>query len=337
MFSPAVSPANAPERRKTRARNLLAAAAAVAIGGAAVVIGTGLPANAAISGVALAVSTNVASATGVTYTWVFTPGTTSSTLTNLTLTVPTGTTWTPAAATTFGITGCTVPTPSYSAPTVTIAMTGCTVTQNRPVSVSITGVTNGPATASFSSVVTTTGTGGETGTAGTAISLAANTTAVTVLVPQSLTFSNDTTAVTLLPIPGGSLTTAAPVTLGVSTNAVSGYTLKAYQAVALTKGAPAATIASLAPNTTTDLTTGTGFGAMATATGATLSAPWSTTTSSLYAGYPTSDSGAGSTVATNAGPTANDQIVLTNGVRIAATQAAGTYTGTITYVVTPSF
>lgn len=319
-------------KRSTRPRWAAALAATALTAGA--LVGLGTPANAgSITSAALAVSSNVAGATGVSYAWTFTP-VTAGAVTSITFTVPTGTTWTPAAPTAvYGLTGCTVGTPTYATPTVTVPLTACTLTADRPISITIGGVTNGAAVTGFQSAIST---GTDSGDA-TAIKIAANTTEVTVLVPQSLTFTNDTTAVALVPIPGGAVTDAAPVTLTVATNASAGYTLRANLPAPLTSGSD--TIPSVSTTVPTDFSSDTGFGATAelTVTGAgdaTLQNAWNGTT---YLGYETAATTAAADVVASTEPAELDEIVLTNGVRVPGIQPAGTYTGTVTYTVTPSW
>lgn len=321
------------EKPRRLGRRLAAIGGALAVGTAAA-FATALPANAAtITGASFVVSSNVAGATGVVYNWNFTPAT-SGAVTSITLTVPTGTTWTAASPVIYGATGCTVGTTTFGSLTVTIPLTTCSLSTTRPVSITISNVTNGPATTvAFGSDITTTT---DSGTSST-VSLVANTTAVTVRVPQSLTFSNSNTAIELLPIPGATGVLTAPiVTLGVATNATSGYTLEATLASPLSNGV--SNIVGVTAGTVANLTSTTGFGAQASVTGgATLAPAWVPATGSSFFGYAATTGATGSTVASNTGPTAGDTVVLTNGIRIPATQQPGNYTGTVTYTVTPTF
>lgn len=330
-------------KRSTRPRWAAALAATALTAGA--LVGLGTPANAgSITSAALAVSSNVAGATGVSYAWTFTPATTEA-VSSITLGVPTDTQWPSAsAAVAYGITGtdCVVDEPDYDDNgEFSITLTDCDVTAGRPVSITINGVTNGAAVTGFQSAIST---GTDSGDA-TAIEIAANTTAVTVLVPQSLTFTNDTTAVALVPIPGGAVTDAAPVTLTVATNAHGGYALRASMSSLLTSTNDSPftggdEIPSVSPVTANPLTGSNpsdyGFGAKATVVsgGATLQNAWNGTT---YLGYETAATTAAADVVASTEPAELDEIVLTNGVRVPGIQPAGTYTGTVTYTVTPSW
>jgi len=304
-------------------------------------LGISLPASAApITSAQFAVSSNVATATGVTYTWVFVPPTAAS-LANITLTVPAGTagTLSNGNVTLYGVTSPTLTSVGLASNTITLSFSAGTLTVGRPVSIQVTGITNGAAIASFQSTIGV-NTSSDTGSTSNSVSIAANTTTVTVIVPQSLTFSNSQTALELMAFAGGPAVDATPVQLGVSTNNAGGYQLQA----ALTSGALASggnTIPSLDASTPVVLSATTGFGATATSAGGTgtgtlsLTAPWSSTSATDYLGYKGS-LGVPAQVASNTGTTDGDTITLTNGLRIAGSQPSGTYGGTITYAVVPA-
>ena len=113
-------------------------------------VGVSLPASAAsITSAQFAVSSNVAAATGVTYTWVFVPptgGATSlATTGNITLTVPAGTAGTLSTGnvTLYGVTSPTLDSVALASNTITLSFTAGTLTVGRPVSIQISGITNG--------------------------------------------------------------------------------------------------------------------------------------------------------------------------------------------------
>jgi hypothetical protein len=215
----------------------------------------------------------------------------------------------------------------------------CAVPALTPVSISITGFTNtATVAAGFQSIVTTSA--GDTGTATTpGVDFNDNTTAVTVVVPDSLTFVNGNTAITLLPVPG-ILGTSPPVPLTVSTNAKGGYSLSGCVTANFSNGA-GSTIGEASNTAAAPLSpTATAFGAQAakTSTNGTLQAPWLSANGLDYLGYAaTCGAGLGQTIFSNPGPTSSDVITLTNSVGISATQANGTYTGSIAYQVSPSY
>jgi hypothetical protein len=208
------------------------------------------------------------------------------------------------------------------------------------------------AAAAFKTTVTTTTdngtTGGDTGQASTGINFNDNTTGVTVVVPESLTFSNNgPSSITLVPVPGSDPVSATPVSLGISTNAASGYTLGACvtsdihgaggtgnpaTSVTIPQGTPVA--GSSLFGAVAAVTAGTTAGAFQYGSWAGSSAP------TTLQGYPSACgtvAGTGDGTITDGGPTSGDTITITNSVSASATQAAGQYTGTITYVATPHY
>jgi hypothetical protein len=342
-----------------KAPRLLVAAAAVSTLTVGAVALTGSPAFAgSLTSPTFSTSNGAANVSGTgntaTYTINFITSTSwvASATGSVTFTVPTGTTLSGAAVTAFGLGGCTIGTATQAVLTVTVQVQSCTVPINTPVSIAVSGFTNGTQITAFPSAIATnsaTGTSVDTGNAA-AVTFGSNQTIATVIVPDTLTFTNSATAVTLLAVPQ-IVATTTPVNLGISTNAKSGYTLQACDtAGALTgpTGPGPNTIPQSSNGAATALpTNGTSsaFGAYAVATHGTggsgtftLTTPWSGTTSSLFLGYNAlCTAGAGSTVATETGPVSNDLLAITNGVGISNTQAAGTYTGTITYQVNPSY
>ncbi len=299
-------------------------------------------ASGALTSVAMSVSNNATSAAGTTYSWNFVTAT-AATLTSVTLTVPAGTTGSSLSvgSTAYGLLGCAVGTPTLASGTVTVPLTSCaSIPATTPVSISISGFTNtATKTAAFATAVSTsTGTVVDTGTAATGVDFNSNLTQVTVVVPQSLTFLNGNEAITLLPIPGASTPAkASPVALTVKTNAASGYTLSGCVLTPIGIGSTANTIPQLAA---VGALTGTAFGAQASVTGAgaTLNGSWASANGASYLGYdPLCTGGARSVISQNTGPTNGDVLTLTNAATVSATQAAGTYTGVITYQVVPTF
>ena len=311
------------------------------------------PAYAAgLTNINLAVSNNTIKSTGVTYTWNFTTAT-LGTPDSLTFTVPTGTTGSSLTLTAYGLTGCTVGTPTLASDVVTVSLSGgCPLPATTPVSVAISGFTNTatPTTAFTSDLKVLNGvTELASGTAG--VNFASDTTAVTVVVPQSLTFTNDRTAIDLLPIPGAATPATAPVTLTVATNAVSGYELSGCVETDII-GPGSKTIAQAAKADATTLDTFDGsktlFGAQAAValvpttgevgTGTpSRSGKWASASGNDYVGYPASCGDSTAEISKNTGTTSGDKLTLTNAVSASAVLPAGKYLGTIKYQVTPHY
>lgn len=334
------------------------AVAALLAGGAVALTGsvasaTTLPPT--ITSVGLAVSNNAAGQVvgGVTntatYTWSFTTATASITPTALTFTVPTGTTKTSTlSATIYGITGCSAAAPTLVGTTVTETMTGTcnAVAKTTPVQVAITKFKNGTASTIFKSAVTVKSSTATPTATSPVVPFANNTTAVTVTVPDSLTFTNSNTSITLLPIPGGATATTTPVTLTVKTNAKTGYTLAGCVLSAnAIKGVTTSTIIGQLATVTAAATlpaTATNFGAKATVTTtgsgtAALGTTWSTD-SGKYLGYNSTCGTTGhSVIMKSTTPVNTNKLTLTNAVRAKALQPADVYTGTISYQVTPNY
>lgn len=310
------------------------------------------PASAAtLDDVTMTVSNNATSATGATYTWNFTTKT-AGTLTSLTFTVPALTTLTTPAPTAYGLTSCTVGTPTLASNTVTVPLTGCpSVAASTPVSLAISGFTNTSAatTTAFASTASTVATTAlDSGTATGGVNFNANTTTVNVVVPESLSFTNANTAITLLPVPGNSTPAKSAVKLTVATNAQGGYSLASCMTTGITDGSHP--ILQLAPTGSLNGMT-TAFGAQASVvpnngsgtvgTGTTaLQGAWDTyQTGTTYVGYAPDCilSTTNAKVVTNDGTTNGDDLTLTNAVSADAVQPNGDYTGIITYQLTPSY
>lgn len=330
---------------------------------------TASPAAAAGSGIAagatVTLSNNAANANSgtqntATYTWAFTTGSTAAgaPLTQLSFTIPSTAVLTASATSIYGLTGC-----SATGTSVGAAGSGATDTTldvalacgsndapvNTPVEVTIATIINGDLTSvpgstdAFTTSTVTTYTGSPTPTAwdsGSATVVnqpANNTTTVDVVVPESLTLTNNATSIALFPTPATSPT--ASVALNISTNAASGYTLSA-----CTDPTPTYTPASGSPLTIPALATP--AAAMPTGTTTAFAAKPSTTISSPtwgatwstgnFTGYPSTCSSS-SYIVKDSGPTAADTITLTNSASISSLQAAGDYKGTIDYLVTPAY
>jgi hypothetical protein len=286
-----------------------------------------------------AVSSTLASNTSI-YAVSFTPAT-SALVNTITFSVPTGT---PAATltvgSTFGLGACGTITAALAGTTVTVSMTtACTLSAAGSIYVQISGFTNtSTAIASFASAVATKN-GGTAVDAGTAssVNFVSNTTPVTIIVPDSLTFTNSSSSITLFPIPGASPITAPPYTLGITTNAHSGYILNGCSA-----GITGTTTSVLFPQASAGTAlsgTVSGFGVQvaATGTGATVASPFAGLTGNFYQGFATTCSGTNHQIASNAGATAGDSYTFTAGASASGTQPADVYTGTINYQVVPNY
>jgi hypothetical protein len=367
-------------RRPTpRLRRAVAVAAAVTLATTAAATLTASPASAitgALTNVSLTVNNNAANtSSGVTlntatYTWAFTTAQ-SGTLSQIQFTVPATTTLpspAPGHVVLYGLVNCTVPAtgsplsiaagadPATDDSTVTLTL-DCTaaVGENIPAVVTIPGFTNPTTTQSTFATTVTTFTGStspsalDTGKVGDASNTASptvdfndNTTSVSVFVPQSLTFINDTdhASISLAPVPDGPVFEAQPVTLTVKTNLVKGYQLAGciqggllngtIQLPQVGDGAPAAAVAEGSS----------GFGAEATVTTGSVHGTLDTSgvfTAASYTGYSTDCSTSTTLITHDDGPASDDSIAITNAASASATQASGTYSGTITYVVTPKY
>ena len=340
-----------PRRTVKKTFRALAATAALSVLTVGTVALSASPASAAtLDDVTMTVSNNATGATGATYTWNFTTKT-AGTLTSLTFTVPAGTTLTTPAPTSYGLTGCTIGTPTLSSGTVTVPLTTCpSVAASTPVSIAISGFTNtNTATTAFMSTVTTLATAAtvDTGTASDGVTFNANTTDVTVVVPESLSFTNANTVITLLPVPGNSTPATGAVKLTVATNAQNGYSLASCVTADITDGNNS--IPQLDPTGLLDgeatafgaqasVVSNNGSGTVGTGT-ATRQGAWATTTGNNYLEYAADCEllTTNATVVTNTGTTNGDDLTLTNAVSADAVQPHGEYTGTITYQLTPSY
>jgi hypothetical protein len=284
------------------------------------------------------VSNNQVSATGVTYSYSFTPATTGI-IKSITFVVSgAGLAGTPTISRNFGIGAGTV---ALAGQTITYTVTSAvSVSAGVPIYLSFGGMTNSPTAGSYTTVITTrtaVPTTIDTGTS-PAVTLSANNTAVTVAIAQSLTFTVNTTAFELDMDPSlpALADQSATVGLTVQTNANSGYTLAvADSATGLQSsgtGNPVIPKASTGKATSLVWPGAPNWGYTVTGTGATIDAAFS---GSKYAGY----TSAGETIATRANATGGtaDTITLANRVAINYATNAGIYADTLTYTVTPNY
>lgn len=345
----------------------LGLALAAGLATSAVLVGTGGAANAtgpdALS-VTFTSSNNSAAATNVTYTWTFagTGQTAAVDVKTIVVTPPGGTPGSPdlAHALLYGLpSGCTADFSGWPFISLTAASTGaCEIGTSDVLALSLGGFTNPSTSGSVSTTIEMDDATSPVATdlargSDSSSSIAPTSTSVNILVPESLTFTNDTTDIEMTAIPGGAEVDAAPVTMTISTNAEKGYKLDACvtTANALTLQAATTTPAPKIPQagTTTaaplsNVASGhnPGFGASATinGTGAALTAPWDGTSSGTNVlGYDSSctDASGDAQIASNAGPTDGDTLTLTNKVALDGSQAGGTYKGEIDYTVTPTY
>ena len=233
---------------------------------------------------------------------------------------------------------------------------GASISASTLVAIEVTGIVNqtaANATNTFASTVTTYSstctTVVDTGTAAN-VPFGSNTTAVTATVPESTTFANTAPTISLLVIPGAAAPATGNAVLTVATNAAHGYTLSASETGSngtsggLDNGAIASITAAPVPGSAATLattaTTGT-WGAIASISNTGVGGCTSTSgtintakyTASDYTGYAT----AGNTVASSAASACGDVVTLANGVQVGSAFSAGVYSGTITYVLTPSY
>ena len=274
---------------------------------------------------------------GVTYSYGFKTAT-AGTIKTVSMTVPSGTTGTPAVGTVYGLGAGTV---SLAGNTLTYTVTSAvSVPANIPIYVSFTGLTNTSTAGSYTSTVTTATSVPATIDTGTSqsITFGSSSTSASVTVAQTLTFTNSTPSFSLAVDPSGLANQTQAVTLTVQTNAHSGYSLAAYD-TGLSKTSPAYTIAPVTAGPGTGLASfpTNGFGVQASVStggtdGATLAAGL---TGNKWIGYPTT----AANILTTTGPTGStaDSLTLTNQVAVDYTVPAGAYNDTITYVVTPNY
>ena len=292
------------------------------------------------------VSNNQTGATGVTYTFEFTTATAGA-IKTVTATVPSGTAGTVALGQTYGLGTGGV---ALSGTTLTYTLaTAQTVAAGVPLYIEFTGLTNTSTAGSYTSAVSTndaTAVVIDTATSPT-VAFGAASTAVTVEIPKSLAFTNNTPSFTLQMDP--SLTAlediSKAVTVTVKTNAGTGYSLAAKDTglTTTTDNTTAYTI----PDASTGVATGVATGSFAANTfgvSAALSVGGGSAAAIQGAGLGVSGNFVGYKAAGEAfllatKPTGNiaDSLVLTNRVKIDYNTPAGTYTDSITYTATPTY
>ncbi len=297
------------------------------------------PANAAaLTKMSWSVSNNQVGATNVKYSYAFSTAT-AGTIKTITFVVSgSGLAGTPTISRNYGIGAGTV---ARAGQTITYTVTtAVAVAAGIPIYLEFSGLTNSATAASYTTAITTQTAVPATIDTGTpaAVTLAANNTAVTVAIDQSLTFTIDKTAFELdldPSLPALADQTSA-VGLTVQTNANSGYTLSVGDSAtglqSSSTGNPV--IAKVSAGKATSATwPGAGFwGYTVTGTGATVDPAFS---GARYAGY----AAAGEQIASRATSTGGtaDTITLTNRVAIDFTAAAGIYSDVLTYTVTPNY
>jgi hypothetical protein len=321
-------------RRSRRQASLVAVAAIAAFFALfAASAGAGVPSN-----MSWTTSNNQVGASGVTYSYSFTPAATGI-IKSITFVVSgTGLSGTPTIARNFGIGAGAV---ALSGQTITYTVTtAVTVSAGVPIYLSFGGLTNSSTAASYTTTITTRTSAPLTIDSGTTpvVMLAANNTAVTVAIAQSLTFTTNTTAVELDMDPSlpALADQSATVGLTVQTNANSGYTLAVSDNAAglqsSSTGSPVLAKVSTGKATSLAWPGATNWGYTVTGTGASVDAAFS---GSKYAGY----TSGGETIATRAGATGGtaDTISISNRVAINYTASSGVYSDTLTYTVTPNY
>jgi len=285
------------------------------------------------------VSNNHVSSTPVTYTYSFKTAAVGSVKTITFVVSGAGLGGTPAIVKNYGVSAGSV---ARSGQTITYTVTTpSTIPANIPIYLEFSGLTNSGTAGSYTTAITTNTAApaiidGPTNTS--AVTLAANNTAVTVTLAKSATFTIDTTAFTLAMDP--SLPALADqsqtVALTVLTNANSGYTLMVGdQATGLqssSTGNPSIARASVGKANSLAWPGANKFGYTVTATGATADTAFS---GAKYAGYVA----AGEQVASRANPTGGtaDTISIVNRVAIDYGAPTGDFTDTITYTMTPNY
>jgi hypothetical protein len=328
---------------------LLAGGAVALTGGVAGASGLVITPTFTTSSNAANVTTPTAPNTAV-YTWSFKTSGTSVVAHSIKFSLPTGVTATgtiavtPYGLPTGGTCGSSTTTVTSTAIKLTFASTYCTIPAGTSIEVTMTGpgkYKNGGISTYKAKVTVYNGTATTSGTAATVTPFVSNVTKVKVTVPESLTFTNSNSTILLMPVPGTpTVLTATAVVLKVATNAHKGYRLAACMVnLKTTTTTPNATIANPGPTPPSPFT---GFAAKPTYSGS--AGKGATWTAGTYSGYATTCTAApvtGHTVlmkSTGPTPTAGaNQVSVTNGVKVPSNQAAGVYTGTIVYQVTPKF
>jgi hypothetical protein len=318
---------------------LLSLLAAVAVLTSFLVALSTTPASAAaLTNMSWSVSNNQVGATGVTYSYSFRTATTG-TIKSITFVVG-GTTLggTPTISRNYGIGAGTV---ARVGQTITYTVTtAVSVSAGIPIFIAFGGLTNDSTAGGYTTAITTRTAAPATIDTGTspAVTLGSTNTAVTVTIPQSLTFTIDTTAFELDMDPSlpALADQSASVGLTVQTNANSGYTLSVADAAtglqSSSTGNPALAKVSTGKASSVTWPGATKWGYTVTGTGATVDAAFS---GSKYAGY----TSAGEQIASRSGATGGtaDTIAIANRVAIDYAAATGVYTDTLIYTVTPNY
>ena len=295
----------------------------------------------ALANTTWSVSNNQTGATAVTYTFEFTTAT-SGTIKTVTATVPGNTGGNATLIQAYGLGTGTV---ALASNTLTYTVgTAETVAAGVPIYIEIGGLTNTSTAGSYTSTVTTkdaTAVAIDTVTSPT-VAFGAASTVVTVEIPKSLAFTNDTPSFTLQMDPSlealADITKAVTVT--VKTNAGGGYSLAAKD-TGLTSGSNTMPVASTGVGTgvvSASFAANTfGVSAAKTITGGSLAAIQGAGlgVSGNFVGY----KAAGEAFLLATKPTGNtaDILVLTNRVKIDYNTPAGTYGDSITYTATPTY
>lgn len=284
------------------------------------------------------VSNNQIGATGVSYSYSFTTATTGIIKTIKFAVSGAGLAGTPTITRNYGIGAGTV---ALAGQTITYTVTSAiSVTAGIPIYIELGGLTNTSTAGSYTTVITTQTAAPATIDTGTtpAVVMAANNTAATVTIAKSLTFSVNNTAFELDMDPSlpALADQTATVGLTVQTNAHSGYTLtvgdNATGLQSASSGNPVIPKVSTGKATSLAWPGAPNWGYTVTGTGATIDPAFS---GSKYAGYVA----AGEQIASRAGSTGGsaDTLTITNRVAIDYSVAAGVYTDTLTYTVTPNY
>ena len=304
----------------------------------ALAVGTAPAYAGTLSGVTWTVSDSQTGQTAVTYSYSFKTATTG-TIRRVTMSVPGATGGTAAVETVYGL----------GAGSVTLAGNTLTYTVSSPVSVaanipvylSVSGMTNTMFPGSRTAAVTTYSPTSSVIDSGTSqsVSFGSSSTTAQVSLSRTLTVTNDTPAFAMSLDPTGlSGNPTQPVVLTVLTNASAGYSL-AISDTGLSMTSPAFTIADVTSGPGTGVATfpTSGFGVSAVLTGggtdgAALAAGLA---GGKWVGYPL----VAANFLTTTGPTGltADTLTLTNRVSVDYATPAGSYSDTISYVVTPTY
>ena len=307
-----------------RAAHILAALAALVaptVGGTALGTSPTFATTGSLSSVSWTIS-NSASNVGnaAAYTWDFTTATTAK-LTSATMTVPSGTTGSSLNVIAYGLGKDTASVTLVGAMVTVTLSGGAPIVAGTEIELAVAGFNNGTATGSQTSTVTINDQAGVVGTGKASTVFAGNTTSVTVIVPESLTITDNEPSITLLPVPGTpDVEGFSSTTLTVATNVTGGYTLNVCAAPFI--GGPRGIPQQSSMAALSDFV----FGTKVFVTGgpAVVKRLWSPKD---YIGH-----AATCLIVVDNKPTSLGTLTMTNTV-VSATQAAGT----INYLVAPSF